>query len=154
MNVDFPGLVQTSLNMGVIELREEGLCFGISVRSCIATQKDMMVQRLKAILELGGGSFTVRGNYPGWQYDRNSALREEVLAAYQAVCGKQGTIEATHGGLECGLFVEKLPGLDAVSFGPELHDVHSVQERLSVASTQRVYEVTRELLKRESAVRE
>ena len=77
-----------------------------------------------------------------------------VLAAYQAVCGKQGTIEATHGGLECGLFVEKLPGLDAVSFGPELHDVHSVQERLSVASTQRVYEVTRELLKRESAVRE
>ena len=153
MNVDFPGLVQTSLNLGVMELREDGLYFGVSVRSCIATQKDMIVQRLKAILELGGGSFTLRGNYPGWQYDRNSALREEVLAAYQAVCGKQGTIEATHGGLECGLFVEKLPGLDAVSFGPELHDVHSVKERLNVASTQRVYELTRELLKRESAAR-
>ncbi len=153
MNVDFPGLVQTSLNMGVMELKEDGLYFGISVRSCIATQKEMMIQRLKAILELGGGSFTLRGNYPGWQYDRNSALREEVLAAYSSVCGKEGTIEATHGGLECGLFVEKLPGLDAVSFGPELHDVHSVKERLSVASTQRVYEVTRELLKRESKVR-
>ena len=153
MNVDFPGLVQTSLNLGVMELREDGLYFGVSVRSCIATQKDMIVQRLKAILELGGGSFTLRGNYPGWQYDRNSALREEVLAAYQAVCGKQRTIEATHGGLECGLFVEKLPGLDAVSFGPELHDVHSVKERLNVASTQRVYELTRELLKRESAAR-
>ncbi|WP_297294410.1 aminoacyl-histidine dipeptidase [uncultured Oscillibacter sp.] len=151
MNVDFPGLVQTSLNMGVMEMKEGGLYFGISVRSCIATQKDMMVQRLKAILELGGGSFTLRGNYPGWQYDRNSALREEVLGAYKSVCGKQGTIEATHGGLECGLFVEKLPGLDAVSFGPELHDVHSVKERLNVASTQRVYEVTRELLRRESA---
>nr|WP_325227813.1 aminoacyl-histidine dipeptidase [uncultured Oscillibacter sp.] len=151
MNVDFPGLVQTSLNMGVMEMKEDGLYFGISVRSCIATQKDMMVQRLKAILELGGGSFTLRGNYPGWQYDRNSALREEVLGAYKSVCGKQGTIEATHGGLECGLFVEKLPGLDAVSFGPELHDVHSVKERLNVASTQRVYEVTRELLRRESA---
>ena len=153
MNVDFPGLVQTSLNMGVMEMKEDGLYFGISVRSCIATQKDMLVQRLKAILELGGGSFTLRGNYPGWQYDRSSALREEVLAAYEAVCGKQGTIEATHGGLECGLFIEKLPGLDAVSFGPELHDVHSVKERLNVPSTQRVYEVTRELLKRESGVR-
>lgn len=148
MNVDFPGLVQTSLNMGVMEMREDGLHFGVSMRSCIATQKDMLVQRLKAILELGGGTYTLRGNYPGWQYDRNSALREEVLAAYRAVCGKEGTIEATHGGLECGLFVEKLPGLDAVSFGPELHDVHSVKERLNVASTERVYEVTRELLRR------
>lgn len=151
MNVDFPGLVQTSLNMGVMELREDGLYFGISVRSCIATQKEMMIQRLRAILELGGGSFTLRGNYPGWQYDRNSALRQEVLEAYRTVCGKEGTIEATHGGLECGLFVEKLPGLDAVSFGPELHDVHSVKERLSVASTGRVYQVTRELLRRLSA---
>lgn len=148
MNVDFPGLVQTSLNMGVMEMREDGLYFGISVRSCIASQKAMMVQRLKAILELGGGSFSRRGDYPGWQYDRNSALREEILAAYKAVCGKEGTIEATHGGLECGLFVEKLPGLDAVSLGPELHDVHSVKERLSVASTGRVYEVVREFLRR------
>ena len=139
MNVDFPGLVQTSLNMGVMEMKEDGLYFGISVRSCIATQKDMMVQRLKAILELGGGSFTLRGNYPGWQYDRNSALREEVLGAYKSVCGKQGTIEATHGGLECGLFVEKLPGLDAVSFGPDLADIHTPRERASISSLQRTW---------------
>ena len=66
--------------------------------------------------------FDGRGGCPGWQYDRNSALREEALAAYRAVCSKEGTIEATHGGLECRLFVEKLPGLDAVSFGPGLHD--------------------------------
>lgn len=150
MSADFPGLVQTSLNMGVMEMREDGLHFGVSVRSCIASQKAMMVQRLRAILELGGGSFSCRGDYPGWQYDRDSILREEVLAAYKAVCGKEGAIEATHGGLECGLFVEKLPGLDAVSYGPELHDVHSVKERLNVASTQRVYEVTRELLRRQS----
>ena len=148
MSTDFPGLVQTSLNMGVIELREEGLYFGVSVRSCIATQKEMIIQRLKAILELGGGSFSLRGNYPGWQFARSSVLREEILAAYRAVCGREGTLEATHGGLECGLFMEKLPGLDAVSLGPELHDVHSVKERLSVASTGRVYEVTREFLRR------
>ena len=148
MNVDFPGLVQTSLNLGVMGVEEDGLHFSISVRSCIASQKTMLIQRLKAILELGGGSFSLRGNYPGWQYDRNSALLREVLAAHQAVTGREGSVAATHGGLECGLFIEKLPGLDAVSFGPELHDVHSVQERLSVPSTQRVYAVTRELLER------
>jgi len=146
MNVDFPGLVQTSLNLGVIDLKEDGLHFTISVRSCIASQKAMVVQRLRAIMELGGGTLAERANYPGWQYDRNSALREDILAAWRKVSGKEGRIEATHGGLECGLFIEKLPGLDAVSFGPDLRDVHSVQERLNVESTRRVYEVVRELL--------
>jgi dipeptidase D len=71
-----------------------------------------------------------------------------VLAAWKAVSGREGKIEATHGGLECGLFIEKIPGLDAVSMGPELHDVHSVKERLSVPSTKLVYELTCELLRR------
>ena len=147
MNVDFPGLVQTSLNLGVMDTRADGLHFTISVRSCIASQKAMMVQRLRAILALGGGTLEARADYPGWQYNRNSALLKDVLAAYRTVSGREGKIEATHGGLECGLFIEKLPGLDAVSLGPELHDIHSVQERLNVASTQRLYELTRELLR-------
>lgn len=148
MNADFPGLVQTSLNLGLMSVEEDGLHFGISVRSCIASQKDMVVQKVRAIVASARGRVSERGNYPGWQYARQSVLREDALAAYQAVTGREGTIEATHGGLECGLFIEKIPGLDAISMGPELHDVHSVQERLNVASTQRVYEVTCELLKR------
>ncbi len=148
MNVDFPGLVQTSLNMGVMAMEEDGLHFSISVRSCIASQKTMIAQRVRAILEMGGGVVSERGNYPGWQFARQSVLRENALAAYKAVTGKEGAIEATHGGLECGLFIEKIPGLDAISMGPELHDVHSTQERLSVASTGRMYETTCELLKR------
>ena len=148
MNVDFPGLVQTSLNLGIMGMEADGLHFSISVRSCIASQKAMMVQRLRAILELGGGAVSERSGYPGWQYARQSALREDVLAAWKAVSGREGKIEATHGGLECGLFLEKIPGLDAVSFGPELHDVHSVKERLSAPSTLRVYEVVCELLRR------
>jgi dipeptidase D len=91
---------------------------------------------------------SLRSDYPGWQYTRQSELREDVLAAWQAVSGREGKIEATHGGLECGLFIEKIPGLDAVSLGPELHDVHSVKERLNVSSTQRVYELVLEVLKR------
>ena len=148
MNVDFPGLVQTSLNLGIMGMEADGLHFSISVRSCIASQKAMMVQRLRAILELGGGAVSERSGYPGWQYARQSALREDVLAAWKAVSGREGKIEATHGGLECGLFIEKIPGLDAVSMGPELHDVHSVKERLSVPSTKLVYELTCELLRR------
>lgn len=148
MSVDFPGLVQTSQNLGVMDMQADGLHFSVSIRSCIASQKEMMVQRMGAILALGGGTFSRRGDYPGWQYNRDSALLRDVLAAYQEVCGKEGAVEATHGGLECGLFIEKLPGLDAVSFGPELHDVHSFQERLSVPSTRRVYEVARALLER------
>ena len=76
------------------------------------------------------------------------AARDTLLAAYKDLTGKDGVVEATHGGLECGLLMEKIPGLDAVSMGPELHDVHSVRERLNVPSTERTYELVCELLRR------
>ncbi len=148
MNVDFPGLVQTSLNLGVIHLAEDGLHFTYSIRSCIASQKQMLAQRVHAIVEFAGGAVSERSSYPGWQYARESRFRELVLDAYHDITGADGKIEATHGGLECGLFIEKIPGLDAISLGPELHDVHSVREKLNVPSTERVYELVREVLKR------
>ena len=148
MSADFPGLVQTSLNLGVMGMEADGLHFSISIRSCIASQKTMMVQKVRAIVASARGTVTEHGNYPGWQYARESVLREDILAAYQAVSGKEGRIEATHGGLECGLFIEKIPGLDAVSAGPELVDIHSPQEKMNAHSVRRVYEMTCELLKR------
>ena len=147
MSVDFP-VVQTSLNLGTMAMEEDGLHFSFSVRSSVASQKEMVIQRIRGILELGGGTLAVRGSYPGWQYAKESVLREDILAAYKEVSGKDGVIEAIHAGLECGLFIEKIPGLDAVSVGPEMHDVHSVQEKLSVSSTAMVYRMMRELLKR------
>ena len=148
MSADFPGLVQTSLNLGVMHLTEDGLHFSYSIRSCIASQKAMLAQRVHAIVEFAGGTVSERGNYPGWQYARDSKLRELVLDVYRDLTGTEGKIEATHGGLECGIFIEKIPGLDAISLGPELHDVHSVRERLSVPSTERVYELVCEVLRR------
>ncbi len=148
MNVDFPGLVQTSLNLGVMHLEADGLHISFSVRSCIASQKEMLLQRLRAVMALAGGTVSVRSAYPGWQYARESQFRELVLAAYRDTSGQEGKIEATHGGLECGLLISKIPGLDAISLGPELHDVHSVRERLSVPSTERVYALVCEVLKR------
>ena len=148
MSADFPGLVQTSLNLGVMRMDEQGLYFSYSVRSSIASQKEMLIQRVKAIVGYAGGTVSVRSSYPGWQYDRSSALRKQVEEVYRDLTGREGKIEATHGGLECGLLIEKIPGLDALSMGPELHDVHSVNERLNVASTERVYTLVCELLKR------
>ena len=148
MSADIPGLVQTSLNLGVMHLTEDGLHFSYSIRSCIASQKAMLAQRVHAIVEFAGGTVSERGNYPGWQYERDSKLRELVLGVYRDLTGTEAKLEATHGGLECGLFIEKIPGLDAISLGPELHDVHSVRERLSVPSTERVYELVCEVLRR------
>ena len=148
MNADFPGLVQTSLNLGVMHMDDKGIRFSFSVRSCIASQKQMLIQRVKSIVEYAGGTVGERSSYPGWQCDRNSALRKQVQAVYRDLTGCDGRIEATHGGLECGLFIEKIPGLDALSMGPELHDVHSVNERLNVASTERVYKLVCEVLRR------
>ena len=148
MSVDFPGLTQTSLNMGVLRLEEDGLYITFSIRSSIASQKEMLAQRVHAIVEFAGGTVSERGRYPGWQYERNSQFRDTVLAAYHDLTGKEGVVEATHGGLECGLLIEKIPGLDAISMGPELHDVHSVRERLNVPSTERVYALVCEALRR------
>ena len=148
MDTDFPGLVQTSLNMGVVKLGGDGLHIAFSIRSSIASRKLMLAQRVRAVAALAGGTVAERGVYPGWQYKRESQFRDTLLAAYKDLTGKDGVVEATHGGLECGLLMEKILGLDAVSMGPELHDVHSVRERLSVPSTERTYELVCELLRR------
>ncbi len=148
MNADFPGLVQTSLNLGVMSVEADGLHLTLSIRSCIASQKAMLCQRVRAVIETGGGTAEERSGYPGWQYQRESAMRQRLMEVYRDLNGKDAVIEATHGGLECGLLIEKLPGLDAVSLGPELRDIHSPRERLGVASTERVYRLVCEFLKR------
>ena len=148
MDTDFPGLVQTSLNMGVVRLDDAGLYVTFSIRSSIASRKEMLAQRVLAVVELAGGTVAERGVYPGWQYRRDSQFRETLLAAYKDLTGKDGVVEATHGGLECGLFMEKLPGLDAVSLGPDIPDIHSVRERLDVSSVERTYALVCEVLRR------
>ena len=147
-SLDFPGLTETSLNLGMISLNPDGLRFTYSLRSCVDSRKELLRRRVRAAVERAGGTVSERGNYPSWQYRRDSALRALVLDAWRAVSGSEGRIHATHGGLECGLFMGKLPGLDAVSFGPDLKDIHSARERLDVASVQRVYALVCEILRR------
>lgn len=147
MSADISGLVQTSLNMGVLRLHNDKLTFSFAVRSSVTSQKEELIRRVGAVIELCGGSFRVHGDYPSWQYAKNSPLRDLVLASYKKLSGKDGEVMAIHAGLECGLFIEKIPGLDCISFGPDLRDVHSTRERLNIPSTVRMYELVCEILK-------
>ena len=99
------------------------------------------------LVEACGGTTAMRGEYPAWEYKEESALREVALEAYRRVYGGEARVEGIHAGLECGVFAEKIEGLDAISFGPDLRDVHSVRERLNAPSTARMYELVKEMLK-------
>ena len=139
MSMDIPGLVQTSCNLGVARLEGDAFRATTSVRSSVASQKQMLLQKLRTLAELLGGTLTVAGDYPAWEYVRNSPLQSRMTRIWKELTGQDMRVEAIHAGLECGLFSGKLPGLDAVSFGPDMADIHTAKERLSVPSVQRLW---------------
>ncbi len=139
MSADLKGLVQTSLNLGVTELKNTEFCFSSLVRSSIASQKEELVLILTELTESCGGRVSLSGAYPGWKFNSKSGLLELCRKCYIELTGTEPVITATHGGLECGLFTEKVEGIECISIGPNLYDVHSVRERLSISSTERVW---------------
>ena len=143
---DIPGLVQTSLNLGIVTLSEE-LTLTFSVRSSVNQEKRDLLNRLKELAEFNEGSYSEMGDYPAWEYKKDSRLRDTMVAVYGRLFGKEPQVLAIHAGLECGLLSEKLPGLDCVSIGPNMHDIHTSRERLDVASTRRTWEFLLEILK-------
>ncbi len=140
MSMDIEGLVQTSCNLGVLQLENGQLRACSAVRSSVSTQKQMLLERITALCQTFGGSVTVTGDYPAWEYRRDSALRETMVRVFTQQYGYAPKIEAIHAGLECGLFAGKLDGLDAVSFGPNLYDIHTTRERMSISSVQRTWQ--------------
>lgn len=146
MSGDVPGLVETSLNLGLLSLKEDGLHLGFSVRSSIESAKYMVEQKLYCLTEGMGGKCTSQGDYPGWAYRADSPLRELMVRVYQSMYGKAPVIEAIHAGLECGFFVNKIPELDCVSLGPDMKDIHTTEERMSISSVKRVWEYLLEVL--------
>ena len=143
---DIEGLVQTSLNMGVIKLGER---FNVtfSVRSSVNTEKLELLDQLKKLAEMFDATYAQMGDYPAWEYKKDSRLRDTMVRVYQDLFEKEAKVEAIHAGLECGLFSEKLPGLDCVSIGPQMHDIHTSRERLEIASTERTWKFLMEVLK-------
>jgi dipeptidase D len=143
-----PGLVETSLNLGIMELNEEALHLVTSIRSSVSSRKEDTKNRLCQLVEMLGGEYVVQGDYPAWEYKKDSCVRTAIGEIYREQTGKEPSFLAIHAGLECGIFSEKLNGLDCVSFGPDLYDIHTPKERLSVSSTLRTWNLILEFLKR------
>ena len=139
-SADIEGLVQTSLNLGILNLTEEELLLQFAVRSSLESEKHLLGQKLEVATKLVGGYTVISGEYPGWAYKEDSYLREHMKKIYADMFDKDLNIVAIHAGLECGLFAGKLEGLDCVSFGPNLYDIHTTEERMEVASVQRTWD--------------
>ena len=146
MSRDIDGLVQTSLNLGIARL-EEDMIFHFSVRSSVEAEKQALIAKLRELCDFHGGNFTLTGEYPAWEYRPESPLRDTMIRVYKNMTGKDAQVVAIHAGLECGLLGQKLPGLDCVSIGPEMHDIHTSRERLGIASVERTWKFILEVLK-------
>ncbi len=140
MSEDIDGLVQTSLNLGVLRSDENSVFVSFGLRSSVVGEKIGMVNNLKAISDKFGGRFNEYGHYPAWEYRKESPLRDTLVAVYSDMFGDKPQIEIIHAGLECGLFASKIADFDAVSIGPDLYDIHTARERLSISSTAQLYD--------------
>ena len=129
-------------------MTEEEFSVSFSVRSSVKSRKEEVMDRLSYLSEFLGGTVTFIGNYPAWEYKKDSKVRELVLDVYRDLYQKEPKIEAIHAGLECGILSEKIENLDCVSFGPDNFDIHTPKERLSISSTERVWKFILEFLKR------
>ena len=148
MSMDIEGLVETSLNAGIMRLTEDTFSVCFAVRSSVTSRKMEVADRLTFLTEFLGGEITIAGDYPAWEYKADSVMRERMAETYRDLFGEEPKIEAIHAGLECGLFSGKLPGLDCISFGPNNYDIHTPKERLSISSTEKIWKLLVEFLKR------
>lgn len=145
-SADIPGLVETSLNPGILTIDSGTLVVEFSVRSCIESSKQALLDKVQALTCLAGGRCEVTGDYPGWAYRVDSPLRNKMVALYEKLYGEKPRVEAIHAGLECGILAAKLEDLDCISLGPNMYDIHTTEETLSISSTQRVWEYLVQLL--------
>lgn len=153
MSADMEGLVETSLNMGIVSLKNDKAVVQFSVRSSLESAKRALIGKLKSIAFMAGASQEVRGDYPGWAYQKNSHFRDMAVRVFKDMYGKKPEIQAIHAGLECGLFSAKIPGLECISIGPDMKNIHTTEERLSISSVERVWNYVVELLKETKGAR-
>lgn len=140
MSADMHGLVQTSLNNGIMRLGEEEFTVVTSVRSSVESEKQALITKVSALTKVLNGTVEITGDYPGWMYRKESPFRDLCVKVYEEMYGKKPVIQAIHAGVECGILLEKRPDLDCISLGPDMKDIHTTEERLSISSTKRVWE--------------
>ena len=147
MSIDIKDLVETSLNLGIFEASANNMKASFSVRSSVASRKEELGRRIQLITEFLGGTYEMYGEYPSWQYKKESKLREVMINVYKKMYDKDLIVQAIHAGLECGYFVQGKPELDVVSFGPDIFNIHTTEEKMSISSVNRTYDYLIEILK-------
>jgi len=146
MSSDIKGLVESSLNLGVMEHKGAKVEFTHCVRSSVRSKKVEIAQIISALGSLTGAVVKNSGDYPEWQYDEDSRIRKSAMETYKSLFKKEPEISAIHAGLECGLLKKILPDTDMISFGPNLFDVHTPEEHVSISSVERTYKFLTALL--------
>lgn len=147
MSADIEGLVESSTNLGVVATKEDTIEYHSAVRSSIFSLKEEIVQRNRALTEVLEGTFTTNAGYPEWPYKTDSKIRNICKEVFKRLYNKEADVVAIHAGLECGILKEKLGDLDMISFGPDILDIHTPDEHLSISSAHRCYEYLLEVLK-------
>lgn len=150
-NIKMDGFVVVSSNMGVTRADQDELVIAISPRSSVASLQEDSKARFALLAETFGFEISCSGQYPGWDYKEDSKIREVFLESYRELFGKELRLEALHAGLECGLFSEAIPGLDAIAVGPTLYNVHTPDEHVPLDSFERFYELLKHVLGRLAA---
>lgn len=146
MSEDIEGLVETSLNLGVLQTTEHALQLRFSIRSSKLAAKEELKNQLYQAITAVGGSVCFAGDYLPWEFRKDSQLRDDICALYEKLYHKTPNVVAIHAGLECGILSEKIPDMDAVSMGPNMHDIHTTEERLEIDSVRRTWELLLEIL--------
>ena len=146
MSGDIEGLVETSLNLGVMRLTDEELICDFALRSSKRSAKEALKHKLAYLTEFLGGECLENGDYPAWEYKSDSAFRTVCVEAYRQVYDSEPKVMALHAGLECGILADKIEGFDAVSMGPDIYDIHTPKESMSVSSVQRTWEYLLKIL--------
>lgn len=147
MDKAIPGLPRTSTNLGVVAARTEGIQFESAVRSSLRSELDAVVSRMEALAAALGCGFSAGDYYPGWPYRMESRLRDLFVDVYAREHGKPMEVKAVHAGIECGILADKIPGLDAVSYGPDLYDIHTPDERFRISSVERTWRFLLQVLR-------
>ena len=140
--------VQTSLNLGVVKTQDDMLTLRYSIRSSIGEEKKTLVSQIVQVVQQEGAKIAISGEYPAWEYKKDSPFREDCVRIYREMFGKEPKVQAIHAGLECGLFAEKIRDLDCVSIGPDIFNIHTTEERMSIASVQRMWEFLLKIIER------
>lgn len=147
LSAELPGLVETSLNLGRLSLDTAGWELSFSLRSSAPDGKPRLLGALRAAADAAGAELRTDGDYPAWAFRTDSPLRKRMQRIYRELFDAEPVVTAIHAGLECGILAEKLPGLDCVSIGPDITDIHSPAERLHIESFRRTWEFVKEILK-------